>query len=102
MIDCSLRGEEPSPSVAGIVVGLRQIPAFPLIETALGESSSDVTIGELRGSAVVGSTVAVAALYGLERWRPWRTEMGRDVDGDFEDSGDVRISVVGGPATPAE
>ena len=34
-----------SPYVAGIVIGLLQIPAFLLIETALGASSSYVTIG---------------------------------------------------------
>lgn len=34
-----------SPYTAGIVIGLLQIPAFLLIETALGASSSYVTIG---------------------------------------------------------
>jgi uncharacterized membrane protein YedE/YeeE len=34
-----------SPYVAGIIIGLLQIPAFMLIETALGASSSYVTIG---------------------------------------------------------
>jgi hypothetical protein len=34
-----------SPYFAGIVIGLLQIPAFLLIETALGASSSYVTIG---------------------------------------------------------
>lgn len=29
----------------------------------------------------------VAALYGLETWRPWRRELGRDVDGDFAEAG---------------
>jgi hypothetical protein len=36
-----------SPYVAGIVIGLLQIPAFLLIETALGTSSSYVTVGGL-------------------------------------------------------
>ncbi len=36
-----------SPYVAGVVIGLLQIPAFLLIETALGASSSYVTIGGL-------------------------------------------------------
>ncbi|GAK44346.1 protein of unknown function DUF395 YeeE/YedE [Tepidicaulis marinus] len=36
-----------SPYAAGIVIGLLQIPAFLLIETALGASSSYVTIGAL-------------------------------------------------------
>lgn len=34
-----------SPYVAGVVIGLLQIPAFLIIETALGTSSSYVTVG---------------------------------------------------------
>jgi uncharacterized membrane protein YedE/YeeE len=34
-----------SPYVAGVVIGLLQIPAFLMIETALGASSSYVTVG---------------------------------------------------------
>jgi len=34
-----------SPYVAGIAIGLLQIPAFLIIETALGASSSYVTVG---------------------------------------------------------
>lgn len=41
-----------SPYVAGIVIGLLQIPAFLIIETALGASSSYVTIGGLIASAI--------------------------------------------------
>ena len=36
-----------SPYAAGILIGLLQIPAFLIIETALGASSSYVTIGGL-------------------------------------------------------
>ncbi|MGE0752894.1 MAG: YeeE/YedE thiosulfate transporter family protein [Variibacter sp.] len=39
-----------SPYAAGVVIGLLQIPAFLLIETALGASSSYVTIGGLIAS----------------------------------------------------
>jgi uncharacterized membrane protein YedE/YeeE len=39
-----------SPYFAGVVIGLLQIPAFLLIETALGASSSYVTVG----AAIVG------------------------------------------------
>ena len=35
-----------SPYVAGVLIGLLQIPAFLLIETALGASSSYVTVGD--------------------------------------------------------
>lgn len=34
-----------SPYLAGVVVGLLQIPAFLIVETALGASSSYVTVG---------------------------------------------------------
>ena len=29
------------------------------------------------------AAVLVLVLIGLERWRPWRNELGNDVDGDF-------------------
>lgn len=48
----SLTEKAWSPYVAGIVIGLLQIPAFLIIETALGASSSYVTVG-----AVVASWV---------------------------------------------
>jgi len=46
----SLNDRAWSPYVAGIVIGLLQIPAFLLIETALGASSSYVTVGGLIAS----------------------------------------------------
>ena len=48
----SLTSKSWSPYVAGVVIGLLQIPAFLLIETALGASSSYVTIGGLVASWV--------------------------------------------------
>lgn len=47
-----LRDKAWSPYVAGVLIGLLQIPAFLLIETALGASSSYVTIGGLVASWV--------------------------------------------------
>src|SRR3972149_3347295 len=41
----SLSDRAWSPYVAGVVIGLLQIPAFLIIETALGASSSYVTVG---------------------------------------------------------
>jgi uncharacterized membrane protein YedE/YeeE len=41
-----------SPYVAGVLIGLLQIPAFLLIETALGTSSSYVTVGGLLAGVV--------------------------------------------------
>jgi uncharacterized membrane protein YedE/YeeE len=46
----SLTDKAWSPYLAGIVIGLLQIPAFLIIETALGASSSYVTIGGLIAS----------------------------------------------------
>jgi len=43
----SLTDRAWSPYLAGIVIGLLQIPAFLIIETALGASSSYVTVGGL-------------------------------------------------------
>jgi uncharacterized protein len=46
----ALTAKSWSPYAAGILIGLLQIPAFLLIETALGASSSYVTIGGLLAS----------------------------------------------------
>lgn len=46
----SLNDRAWSPYFAGIVIGLLQIPAFFIIETALGASSSYVTVGGLLAS----------------------------------------------------
>ncbi len=48
-----------SPYVAGVVIGLLQIPAFLLIETALGASSSYVTVGGLIASWLDPSIVKI-------------------------------------------
>ena len=42
---CVFRHKAWSPYAAGILIGLLQVPAFLLIETALGASSSYVTVG---------------------------------------------------------
>lgn len=49
---CSLRKKAWSPYVAGILIGLLQVPAFLLIHTALGASSSYVTVGGYAASVV--------------------------------------------------
>jgi hypothetical protein len=48
-----------SPYLAGIVIGLLQIPAFLLIQTALGASSSYVTIGAQLASWVDPSILTI-------------------------------------------
>ena len=59
MADFSLRAKAWSPYLAGVVIGLLQIPAFLFIETALGASSSYVTIGGLLASVVDPSVVEI-------------------------------------------
>jgi uncharacterized membrane protein YedE/YeeE len=48
-----------SPYLAGVVIGLLQIPAFLIIETALGASSSYVTVGALFTSWVDPSILVI-------------------------------------------
>ena len=48
-----------SPYLAGIVIGLLQIPAFLLIETALGTSSSYVTVGGMITSWIDPSVLKI-------------------------------------------
>ncbi|MGE0675615.1 YeeE/YedE thiosulfate transporter family protein [Pseudolabrys sp.] len=55
----SLTEKAWSPYIAGVVIGLLQIPAFILIETALGASSSYVTIGGLLASWADPSAVTI-------------------------------------------
>jgi uncharacterized protein len=52
MVGVSLRDKAWSPYLAGVVIGLLQVPAFLLVETALGASSSYVTVGGLLASLV--------------------------------------------------
>ncbi len=55
----SLADKAWSPYVAGVVIGLLQIPAFLIIETALGASSSYVTVGALVTSWVDPSILKI-------------------------------------------
>ena len=55
----SLTEKAWSPYVAGIVIGLLQIPAFLIIETALGASSSYVTVGGLIASWIDPSILRI-------------------------------------------
>jgi uncharacterized membrane protein YedE/YeeE len=71
----SLTSKAWSPYAAGIIIGLLQIPAFLLIETALGTSSSYVTVGGLVASWVDPSIVNIdyvakhLALTGKNWWQ---------------------------------
>ena len=55
----SLSEKAWSPYVAGIPIGLLQIPAFLIIETALGASSSYVTVGGLIASWIDPSILRI-------------------------------------------
>lgn len=61
-----------SPYLAGIVIGLLQIPAFLLINTALGASSSYVTLGSTIAQYVDPGIVAIdyarKHLEGAKNW----------------------------------
>jgi hypothetical protein len=48
-----------SPYAAGIVIGLLQIPAFLIIQTALGASSSFVTVGDTLASWIDPSLLQI-------------------------------------------
>lgn len=67
-----LRARAWSPYVAGIVIGLLQIPAFLLINTALGASSSYVTLSatlaQVFDPAIVGIEYAAKHLDGAKNW----------------------------------
>lgn len=53
-----------SPYLAGVLIGLLQIPAFLLINTALGTSSSYVTVS--------GTVASVVLRFSLNRVGGWR------------------------------
>ncbi len=59
MLTFSLRDKAWSPYLAGVVIGLLQIPAFLIIETALGASSSYVTVGGLIASWIDPSILQI-------------------------------------------
>ena len=69
-----------SPYVAGVAIGLLQIPAFLIIETALGTSSSYVTVGaanagwfdpaRLRIDYAAKHVAAYAKNCGRSHWSP--------------------------------
>jgi uncharacterized protein len=59
-----------------------------LSQTVLAKGAGKITFTDLLGipywvGAVVLAVIIAIALVALERWRPWRPELGRDVDGDL-------------------
>ena len=69
---CSLNDKAWSPYIAGVIIGLLQIPAFLLIDTALGASSSYVTVSAhlaaLVDTGVNGIDYAAKHLQGAKNW----------------------------------
>lgn len=67
-----LRAKAWSPYFAGIIIGLLQIPAFLLINTALGASSSYVTLGaslaQFFDPAISSIAYAQKHLDGAKNW----------------------------------
>lgn len=76
-IALSLKQRAWSPYAAGLIVGLLQIPAFLLIGTALGTSSSYVTVSAALASLVDPSIAqidyAARHLSGAKNW--WQVAM---------------------------
>jgi len=74
--------------------------AEPLLsKTLLGQSSGKLIFSQLIGipywAAALGLAAVLAlALVALETWRPWRDELGHDVDGDITPSAPSNIRTV--------
>jgi hypothetical protein len=99
----SLAGACPGTTLAQVGVGYRDAwftllgglcgavafsYAQPSFQSFLNAGGGKVIFTDLFGipywwGALALAAVIVAILIGLERWRPWRDEMGHDVDGDF-------------------
>ena len=64
-----------------------------LSKTFLAQGGGKIIFTDLIGvpywmGALILAAVLVVVLFVLEAWRPWRAEMGKDVDGDFQSSGE--------------
>ncbi len=73
--------------------------------TPLANGDGKIIFTDLLGipywsGALTLAAVLVVVLVVLERWRPWRAELGRDVDGDLPDA--APRSTVQGRIAPAE
>ncbi len=63
-----------------------------LSKTFLAQGGGKIIFTDLIGvpywmGALILAAVLVVVLFVLEAWRPWRDEMGKDVDGDLESTG---------------
>ena len=85
--------------VGGLLGAVAFSYAQPSLNAFLSAGGGKIVFTDLLGipywlGAIVLAGVIVAVLVALERWRPWRAEMGRDVDGDFG-TPSARTSVAG-------
>lgn len=68
----SLRDKAWSPYAAGIMIGLLQIPTFYFMNTALGASSSFVTVGAHLAALVDSGAASIkyfaSHMYGAKNW----------------------------------
>jgi len=76
--------------LAGAVAYTYAQPA--LSKTFLAQGDGKIIFSDLVGvpywiGALVFAAVLVLALIGLEAWKPWRGELGKDVDGDLPAGG---------------
>lgn len=79
--------------IGGLLGAVAYTYAQPMLsKTFLAQGGGKIIFSDLIGvpywmAALVLAAVLVAALFALEAWRPWRAEMGRDVDGDLASTG---------------
>jgi hypothetical protein len=76
-----------------LIGGIAGATAFTYAEPALApflasDGFGKITFADLTGIpfwilALALALLLIVILVGLEKWRPWREDMGRDVDGDF-------------------
>lgn len=79
--------------VGGLCGAVAYTYAQPVLsKTFLAQGGGKIIFTDLIGvpywmGALILAAVLVVVLFVLEAWRPWRDEMGKDVDGDLESTG---------------
>ena len=80
-------------------------PDLELIFAAAGPgklSLADVLGLPFWGVALIAAALLIGGMVALERWRPWRGELGADFDGDLRGGPRSATSQLGGQGVPAE
>jgi hypothetical protein len=86
-----------------VALNMTTLDLLTLLSYVLAKGAGKITFAEVLGTpywagAFVLAAIIVIALVALERWTPWRSELGRDVDGDL---GGSPIPGLKQPRTPA-